>query len=104
LEIQYIAVPFKVLHGIQGCSAISFRTSSVSMAAQGVTDMVSIYHWVIVFVSLGLFGGPFVIIARRLGFPWPVAAICILPLVGLLILAFAKWPVPDATAGQWSSR
>jgi hypothetical protein len=59
-------------------------------------------HWLVILITLLIYGVPLVVILKRAGYNPAWALLAIIPgvaLIGLWIFAFARWPVlaaPDA--------
>lgn len=63
-------------------------------------------YFILVIATL-IWGIPLMLILRRLGFGWPIAVLALIPIFGMLtylIIAFAKWPIPDASASRYDRR
>lgn len=65
----------------------------------------SIWHWVILLTYFVAFGVPIAKILGRLGYSKALTIVAFIPLlnvIGLWILAGAKWPISDDSANQSS--
>jgi hypothetical protein len=67
-----------------------------------MTPSLSPVHWLVIVISLAIFGIPAAVILKRAGYHPAWVLVSLIPggaLVGLWIFAFARWPVlidPDA--------
>ena len=64
----------------------------------------STLHWLVVAAFVAAWAVPLGIILRRLGFSWWAALTGIVPIVAMLVIAFARWPIPDASANRYDGR
>jgi hypothetical protein len=61
-------------------------------------DTISIWHWIIVLLAVLIPGIPIARILGRLGFSrwWVITAfVPIIQLIGLWVLAYARWPIEN---------